>query len=125
MDRDFSPEHPYSQYHVAILNFRGPITFNTWETIDGVETQIRGPEIEDKLVIKKYLREFQESVLRKAEAFKSDLIEVYPISNALYVSEEIVAQGKDMKQGAYLALIVFLYMSFHMGSIFLGCLCMI
>ena len=30
-----------------------------------------------------------------------------------------------MKQGAYLALIVFLYMSFHMGSLFLGCLCMI
>lgn len=38
MERDFSVEHPYSRYHVAILNFRGPITFNTWETIDGVET---------------------------------------------------------------------------------------
>ena len=34
MERNFSAEHPYSSYHVSTLNFRGPITFNTWETQD-------------------------------------------------------------------------------------------
>lgn len=90
MDQNFTVEHPYSRYHVASLNFRGPITFNDWEMVNGTETQVRGPKL-DRTEVKTYLREFQDRILKKAESFDSELIEVFPISNSLYVMEETKA----------------------------------
>ena len=79
LERDFSPENPYSKYGVALIQFKGPIYETHWENITGQMTEVIDRELDDKEA-KILIRDYLVRVNKKANNFDSDIVKVWTIS---------------------------------------------